>query len=383
MRYIVITIFLNLLCYNNFGQRLNIKILSDQTLTSFIFSPVVGKYHVLSDSIILYTLKKNDVINLSIQNDSIVLKTLDHKVGVYKNIRISGAAKTNYAKLKSVNQKSLQRLYDDDLIVSIENNKFFIINNVELENYVSGVVESEGGQKASLEYYKTQAVLCRTYALENFNRHILEGFNLCDEVHCQAYKSKSLSNFDIPEATSSTEGLVIVDSTLSLITAGFYSNCGGQTVNSEDVWSTSRMYLKSVIDTFCIHEKNARWSKNIPFDKWKAYLNANGIKIPDSEDNNYRFVQNSRLQYYRFNFDSISLRKIRTDWNLKSTYFSINKVGNEICFNGRGYGHGVGLCQEGAMKMAKLGYDYKKIIQFYYKNTFVVSLEALNFFRTP
>lgn len=373
-----------LFCFEStalFGQRLNIKIYTEANVKSFIFSPVIGKYQIKSDSSVIITLKKNEVINLILVNDSIEIKTIDKKIGVYKTVSLIGVANANYAKIKGVIPLINQRLYDDDILITIKNNSFYLINNVEIENYIAGVVESEGGQRADIEYYKTQAILCRTYALENLNRHVNEGFNLCDNVHCQAFKGKSLTNFDIPEATTTTAGLVIVDSTLSLITAGFFSNCGGETVNSEDVWLKPRSYLKSFTDTFCIHQKNAVWEKRIPIAKWKQYLINNGISISDSVFQNYTFTQWKRKTYYTIENDSIPLRKIRLDWNLRSTFFNISVEGGNLLFKGKGYGHGVGLCQEGAMNMAKSGYSYKDIIKFYYKNTHIVSMQALSFFK--
>ena len=383
MRFLLVYIVLLCFVIPLNAQRLNIKILSEYNVKSFIFSPVVGKYQIMSDTTVIVTLRKNDVINILQNNDSIEVKTIDKKLGVFKRIYIKGLANANYAKVKCVIPLMQQRLFDDDLQVTISNHNFFIINNVDIENYVAGVVESEGGQKADIEYYKTQAILCRTYALENFNRHIAEGYNLCDDVHCQVYKSKSLSNFDIPEATLSTSGLVIVDSTLNLITAGFYSNCGGQTVNSEDVWSKSKAYLTSVKDTFCIHERNAKWEKRIPINKWRQYLLNNGFRFSDSLYSIYTFSQPYRAVYYKIYTDSIALKKIRQDWSLRSTYFNIQVEGDNLLFKGKGYGHGVGLCQEGAMKMSKLGYSYKDIIKFYYKNTYITSMSALNFFKEP
>ncbi len=384
MKNIVISIISAFIISSSlYSQRLNIRILSEQNIKSFIFSPAVGKYQVFSDTVLITTLKKNEVISLIQINDSIEIKTIDEKLGIFKSIALKGVANVNYAKLKCVIPQVAQRLYDDDIIVIVENNGFYLINNVDLENYVAGVVECEGGQKADIEYYKTQAIICRTYALENYNRHINEGYNLCDDVHCQAFKGKSLSNFDIPDATYATSGLVIVDSTLNLITAGFHSNCGGQTANSEDVWLKPKSYLKSINDTFCIHQRSATWEKTINFDKWKQYLSYNGITVTDTNSSNFRLKQISRKLFYTVFNDSISLRKIRTDWNLRSTYFNVNKVGENIILNGRGYGHGVGLCQEGAMKMSKSGYSYKDIIQFYYKNTSIVNMRALNLIKAP
>ena len=75
------------------------------------------------------------------------------------------------------------------------------------------------------------------------------------------------------------------------------------------------------------------------------------------------------------------LKNVRTDFQLKSTYFSLQTVGDTLVFSGRGFGHGIGMCQEGAMRMAKAGYNYKEVLDFYYKNVHLIDLKDLNFFR--
>ena len=77
----------------------------------------------------------------------------------------------------------------------------------------------------------------------------------------------------------------------------------------------------------------------------------------------------------------IPLKTIRADFKLKSTFFSIKQKGDMVLLNGRGYGHGVGVCQEGAMQMAKLKYSYKDILNFYYKDVYLVNLTALSYFK--
>jgi stage II sporulation protein D len=76
------------------------------------------------------------------------------------------------------------------------------------------------------------------------------------------------------------------------------------------------------------------------------------------------------------------LKKVRNDLKLKSTFFSISEKDGYVVFTGRGFGHGVGLSQEGAMRMAKLGYNYKDILHYYYNDIHLIPLAALNFFKT-
>ena len=221
--------------------------------------------------------------------------------------------------------------------------------------------------------------------MHNFDKHLAEGFQLCDDVHCQVYFNKCLKEHTIINATKFTEGLVIVDTTMTLITATFHSNCGGQTSNSEDVWGRPRSYLQSVTDTFCLKEKNSFWEKRFPFTTFSNYLQENGLVLAatDIPKDTPLFSQVYRKTFFNINGPGISLKKMRTDLKLRSTFFSVYKENNEIILKGRGFGHGVGLCQEGAMKMAKMGFSYEDIVKHYYKNTIIISMRALNFFTAP
>lgn len=364
-------------------QKIDIRIYADYKINSIVFSPVEGKYDIIADSVLVHHMKKQDVILLDIINDSLNVRDLNGNIGRYRSLELNGVGKNNYFRIKSINPDYKQRDYDDNIWILIKDNNLFMVNNVDIENYIAGVVESEGGIKAPQEYYKSQAIITRTYALENLMRHSEEGYNLCDNVHCQAYHGKSLKNLDIVEATFDTRGLVIVDTTLSLITATFHSNCGGQTCSSENVWLTPKSYLKSVKDTFCTSSTSAKWSTTIESASWEKYLNTYGIKtnVGEFNLNNYSFNQPVRKAYYTYNSDSIPLKVIRQDWKLKSTFFNISQKGDQLIFTGKGYGHAVGLCQEGAMEMARKGYGYEEIINFYYKNIYIVSLRALDFFK--
>ena len=297
-------------------------------------------------------------------------------------------AKESYAafKIKSVIPQGKVRTYDDNLEIRLapDNSQFILINKVDLENYIAGVVESEGGKGSNQEYYKIQAILCRTYLLAHLNRHILEGYEVCDDVHCQAYTSKT-SDANILRAVLDVKGIVVVDNNLNLITAAFHSNCGGETCNSQDVWAMPTTYLKSVKDTFCRKQSQAYWQRSIPLEDWQAYLQLKHRYPVDDTINNIgatSFSQSSgRAIYFKDKELKIPLKTIRADFKLKSTYFSIEQKGDSVIFTGRGYGHGVGLCQEGAMQMAKLKYSYEYIMHYYYKDVNLVDVSALSYFR--
>ncbi len=364
------------------SQNIKVGILTNHNIKSFIFSTNAGRYQITGDSTHTIAIKKNSVINFSITDTSITIKDLNNFIGNFKYIEVKGLAKENIFEIQSITPKLKAKTYNDGLVLFPSNGFIRIINKVDLENYIAGVVESEAGSNSSLEYYKTQAIITRTYALKNFHRHEDEGFNLCSEVHCQAYHNRAHISDKIVKAVKFTRGLIIVDTTLNLITATFHSNSGGQTCSSEMVWLTQKSYLKTVVDTFSLSKTNSTWTKKIPLWKWKTYLKQNGFVIPATvKAKDYEFNQPNRKMFYTFNGDSMLLKSIRADFKLRSTFFSTKLEGNNLILNGKGYGHGVGLSQQGAMEMAETGYNYRKIIKFYYKNVFIVSLRALEFFK--
>lgn len=364
----------------------SVRILTTTTVNTFIFSPLGGTYNVYGDGKLLADCDPSGIYQMSVEGDSIRLKTFENNIGRFASIKMIAKEPLSAFKIKSVIPKSKVRTYDDNLEVKLgpDKSQFLLINKVDLEDYIAGVVQSEAGKNVGLEYYKLQAILCRTYLLAHLTRHMTEGFEMCDDVHCQAYLSRT-SEEVIVKAVLETKGLVVVDNDLNLITAAFHSNCGGQTCNSQDVWAMSTSYLKAVKDTFCVHRSQAHWQRAITVDDWKSYLR---LKRKYSSSDTMRssnatsFSQaNGRAIYYTDKNVRIPLKTIRADFKLKSTYFSIRQEGDSIIFDGRGYGHGVGLCQEGAMSMSTLKYSYKDILHFYYKNVNLVELSALNYFR--
>lgn len=172
----------------------------------------------------------------------------------------------------------------------------------------------------------------------------------------------------INNAINETAGLVVVDWDSDLITAAFHSNCGGQTNNSKDVWIKPFSYFQSIKDPYCHNGNNSTWIKIISVKEWLNYLKENGYSGNDVNSVSLEFEQPVRKTHYIVNDFILSLIKIRNDWTLKSSFFNVNYEDNQIVLKGKGYGHGVGLCQEGAMEMARQGKNFRQIIGFYYQN---------------
>jgi stage II sporulation protein D len=366
------------------GEVLDIGIYRNDNVKVAIITPSKGSYEVFGDGKLITEIYPNDGIRIFAADNKVGLRSMNKEYGKFDKVMFVRKSWGNHFRFRPVSPEKKEGKYNDNLLVTAKTGVLKLINKVYLEHYVGGVVEAESGSQQNAEYYKLQSIVCRTYALNNYRRHEAEGFNLCDQVHCQVYHGMSRFCAIIPEAVNATKGLVIVDSDINLITAAFHSNCGGQTINSEDVWSKPLPYLKSVPDSFCVNGKHAYWEKQIPQDNWLSYLkkkHAYPVHDVQKLDSATRYSQGSREVYYADNFSGVPLEDLRTDWNLKSTYFSVEPAEGAILLKGRGFGHGVGMCQEGAMRMSQVGFTYNDIVHFYYTGVHIIDLSVLNFFK--
>ncbi|HPH15827.1 MAG TPA: SpoIID/LytB domain-containing protein [Bacteroidales bacterium] len=363
------------------AQNINIRIYSHIAIEQFQFTAARGKYDIVSNNTIVYTLQEGDVATISIKRNKIRIDVANNHVVVDTFLLIRGAQQENFFAITSPNKQFPQRTYDNDLYVKTVTSHLILINDVNFDKYIAGVVEAEGGSKAPLEYYKAQSVLCRTYAARFFEKHIHEGFNLCDGVHCQAYKGRCKMNLQILDAALNTTGIIMVDSTLQIASATFYANSGGQTVNSEDLWIVHHYYLRSKPDPYSVGLPGYSWTKEIPVSEWKTYLSSKGFTLHDSIP--FSFEQPQRKKYYSYNGNDslLELKTIRSDFKLRSTFFSIEHKDNMLYLQGKGYGHGVGLSQEGAMEMARKNFTYDKIISFYFPGVKLMNMTSVKFFR--
>ena len=260
-----------------------------------------------------------------------------------------------------------------------------VLATLDLEDYVAGVVQAESGVEQGIEYYKVQAVICRTFLLSNRDKHSREGFNLCDKVHCQVFHGLSKGYRAIAEGVRQTQDMVMVDRHLKPIETVFHSNCGGHTLNSEDYWQQPIAYLKGVPDRECKFEPHATWQLRMNKDQWLGYLKRRfGFAVEDSLWRLQALQYNPKIRSKYFLDESLNipLRTIRSDWNLRSTYFAVDTLpGEKIILRGRGFGHGVGLCQEGAMVRARTGQSYIDILHHFYKNVYLVDRQLLPMYR--
>lgn len=275
----------------------------------------------------------------------------------------------DYCNWTLLNPSSKTRSYEGDFEIGIYKGELRLINVLDIETYLEGVVSSEGGNGQRLAYYEAQAVISRTYALNNLTRHQNENYALCERVHCQAYLNKRSGTATIDTAVQLTKGYVLLTEDAKYYPTFFHANCGGQTCEPQYIWNEQINGLQSFQDTFCIHTKQAQWVKSIPLQAWTDFL-VEKYHFPMQDSMSMSLLQSfrqpQRMAFYLHPVYGIPLRDLRDQFKLKSTFFDAVIVGQEMMLYGKGFGHGVGLCQEGAMQMAKKGYTYDQILRYYY-----------------
>ncbi|MBS1645783.1 MAG: SpoIID/LytB domain-containing protein [Bacteroidetes bacterium] len=365
------------------NEVISVKILSQSKIKSLLFAPEKGLYQIIANGKNIASIDAQNALKISVVNDSLELKLFEKPLGRYPFVKLLSFDEEKVFKLKLLNPDRKGRFFSDNLSLSSENGFLRLINESKLDNYIAGVSEAEAGSRSSLEFYKVQSILARTYALGHINKHQAEGFNLCDQTHCQVFFGRSAES-DILRAVAATKGKVVVDENMTLIDAAFHSNSGGQTVNSEDVWGKAMPYLRSVKDSFSLKMPNARWQRKMAAQDWLSYLKIkHNYPVEDSlaRKTALHFLQETRKANLEFYGVRVPLKSVRNDLQLKSTFFSIETQGDSVVFLGKGFGHGIGMCQEGAMRMTKMGYNYKDVLHFYYKNVHLIDIKELNFFR--
>lgn len=351
------------------AQNIRVGLFSDKSIKEI--EGIVGKgtYFVFKDTIQLAKLGPADIFKATYTGGVVRVLVNGVEKGRGKSIRLIQDKQEDYLQVRLILPAAKQRSYEGDFDIEIRKEALNLINNLDMETYLEGVVESEGGPGQKLNYYKAQAVISRTYAMKYWSKHKENGYNLCDRVHCQAYLHHRSATVTIDSAVHQTRGLVMIDQAGDLYPTYFHANCGGQTSEPHYVWNEEIPNLCSFKDTFCIHTQQAKWEKRIPKEQWTTFLvDKYNFPIWDSVSNELlqHFVQEQRSAFYLHPIYGIPLRDLREQFKLKSTFFDVDMEGEEMVLHGRGFGHGVGLCQEGAMNMAKKGYSFDQILGYYY-----------------
>ncbi len=265
--------------------------------------------------------------------------------------------------------------YNGDIEVLKGKSGMYLINELPLEEYVKNVVATEVSSSWDMEALKVQAVIARTYALYQKTMAGNSNFDLTSSVLHQAYKG-STADARIAYAVMNTEGEVLYYNG-KLIEALYHSTSGGKTEEAAEVFGKSYPYMKPV-ESNCEISPYWMWERKIPVEEIEKALGlagVTGIKITS-------FTVTKRVKTVDVMYSKGSMQVKATDlrrllgWSrLPSTNFQVSRDNGNFVFEGKGYGHGVGLCQWSALQMARDGKTYKEILSFFYPGTVIKQYE--------
>ena len=257
-----------------------------------------------------------------------------------------------------------------------------VTQELSLEDYVLGVMRAEGTLEDQPEALRALAIAVRTYALKNAGRHAAEGYDFCSTTHCQRFV-QGTARPALVAAVHDTAGQVLLDNRGQLIDSYFGASCGGETANIGDLWGiTPPAYLRGVRDEYCEAGPHAKWTNTIKSaDLLRALRSDARTDVGNRLD---RIVIDKHDESGRAEFITIEGENRKTvrgwdfkiiigrtlGWNvLKSSRFDVSRSGQNFVFRGSGFGHGLGLCQEGAHVMAARGASYQRILEKYFPGT--------------
>ena len=358
------------------SSQVKVRLFTEFTPDYAIFTATSGQYHISDGSGRLISVANGEPVIITRYNNKIFVRQRNSQGLICDSVEIKGETSEDGFSLRVNESGSRKRNYSGDLKCFSDLETLLLINTFDIEKYIAGVVKAEGGSGKNEEYFKTQAVIARTYTYKYFNKHIIDRYNLCDDTHCQSFFGLTDDSLII-NAVDQTKGLVITTSDSVLIISAFHSNCGGETSPSEYVWVTGQPYLTRIVDPFCRNSRNALWEKKISIADWTGFLRKNGYSGTLTDPAVFNFNQTSRVQNYVTGSFSIPFRTIRAGLDLRSSYFSVTANGDSLLLKGKGYGHGVGLCQEGAIGMSLKGFKYEEIIDFYYSGVRIMKIEDI------
>ncbi len=282
----------------------------------------------------------------------------------------------------------------------VEGDSITAVNCIGMENYLLSVISSEMKSSSSLELLKAHAVISRSWLLARVEERRSGGacphknFDVCADDHCQRYQGLTMAVGErVRQAIDQTWGQVLRCGG-ELCDTRYSKCCGGRTELYSTCWEDRDFpYLQSVEDRFCDCEHSEILSQ---------VLNDYDMQTPDFHDWTVKYSRaelselvrcrtgvdfgeiisleplergpSGRIKYLRINGTKhsevigkeLAIRRALSETHLKSSAFEVSVEGDDFVLRGRGWGHGVGLCQIGAAVMASEGYDYRQILAHYY-----------------
>jgi stage II sporulation protein D len=282
---------------------------------------------------------------------------------------------SNGASIQSGDEKSALQV--SGLVQLVRRGKgVLVINYVDLEEYVKGVVPSEVNASWHAEMLKVQAVAARTYALYQHMLSASREYDVAASIQDQVYRGRQGIDARVEQAVESTRGLVVTYQGAPIY-AAFSSTAAGITEDAMVVWSKDLPYLKGVECPFDLESPYYQWKASFRVETLEKNLRQQGFAVGTiATFTPLTFSRSGRVATLRILHSKgelilrgEELRKAVGYTVVPSTQFTIESFGQDIVLSGYGAGHAVGLCQWGAKELAELGYSFAAILRYYYPGT--------------
>ncbi len=349
---------------------------------------------------------KNDKSMVYQASQPITLRQEDGKISVRADRDIIDAGFSDVVVIPRSNKGFISyrgRRYRGMFKIITRGSNLRLINIVHMDDYLKGVVPPEIGfvGEEEFEAIKAQAVAARTYSMSHLSQYPGEPFDMKSDISDQVYNGIEAEEQIVSRAIDETSGYV-AEYHGEFINAYYHSTCGGSTDDIDAVWDKPpEPYLRAVQDSgYCSWSKYYKWEESYTAQQLKImieqFLSAERGRVVDIGDIIDLQVKSSTaggriaellvetsLGNYSFKGDRIRWvikRSSNPEMILQGARFKINATHDasgklvRADLEGQGYGHGVGMCQCGALGMARNGWKYKNILTFYYRGIEIVKL---------
>lgn len=325
----------------------------------------------------LFTAKEGFLIKTSSGENVMKQPVASAEIGIRKGLTINGRESLQKELLIVPRGKGRvafnKRVYNGAFRVKQKKEGLLVINEVDLEHYLEGVVPAEMSPDWEFEALKVQAVISRTYALYQMHENAGREYDLVSTVLSQVYQGTQVEALRASAAVAETRGLALIYQGAPALTF-FHSTSAGPTEDAAERWNIDLPYLKGVSCPLDRDSPYHEWKRTISLETLEGSLRKIGYDIGAVATlTPLQWSRAGRLLFVRILhaggeliLKGEELRKAVGYRTLPSTNFRIVSFGKEIELTGMGYGHGVGLCQWGAKVMAEQGLKFEEILLYYF-----------------
>ena len=340
----------------------------------------------------IFVRQKNEELHITASKGKLKIKTRSKRqqTADRRVFKATGTSASDCIAIATDKAGLNKACYNGEFIVTANGNKLNAINVIDIEDYLRGVVPYEIGKldESKFEALKAQAVAARTYAYKHFGSRVAQGFDVYADTRDQVYKGLHSATALTDKAVRETEGVVMTYNG-EFITAYYHSTCGGETEGVVTWGRPDHPYLKNKPDLrpdgtpWCRESNYTEWTREFTEDELRDLFQINAkeakANVPSFSSIKSMHIQDTlksgriHTLVIETNNGSFTAKADKIRWLFKrggtilpSSFFRIHKNGNEWILKGKGFGHGVGLCQMGARARAQAGQSYIQILTHYY-----------------